>query len=460
MKNQEAEKAVQSIVEKKTSDLMNISFHCVCGKTHEIPIKYLCVKKGAVNEIGSKMAELGMAGKGGLVYDKKIENEVIKNIKDALKGQGITFTCFPVGDGREKIPPEIERAQQLAVQINGSADYLISAGSGVISDLTKKAAKILDLPYLLVATAPSMNGYTSSMAALTDRGVKQTLLIPPAQAVFADISILQEAPLPMVRSGLGDIVSKSVCNADWKLSQIVKNTYFCPVPFRMTDKTEPLYLEAAEEIGLRTEHGIEVLTDGIMRSGLSMTVIGTSTPSSGAEHVLAHYWDLIALIDKKEKLFHGVQVGVATLIILKLYEYMGNYPVRKKLNMRKLENEYPSREQAGWVIEQKFGRYAQGVKEEFFKKYTEWKQKKKEIEKIIDNWDSLWDTLAPFIRPAGPVEHALKVSGSAAKYTDLGKKREEVIDALLHAPLIRGRYTILDTAGDLGLMKEAAEKIV
>jgi len=333
-------------------------------------------------------------------------------------------------------------------------------GSGVVSDLTKKASDLLGLPCILVATAPSMNGYTSSMAALTEKGVKKTLLVRPAAGIFADVSVLQEAPVAMVRSGLGDIVSKSVCNADWKLSEIVKHTYFCPVPFRMTDRSEPLYLEAAEEIGRRTEHGITVLTDGIMRSGISMTIIGTSTPSSGAEHLVSHYWDLVALRDSREKLLHGVQVGVATLMILRLYEYMRNLPIRRTLDMRMLEENYDTIDKVNRFIDSTYGRFADGLKQEFAGKYLPWAEKKNEIERIVDEWDGIWNELNPYIRPAGPVEKALKASGSAVHYSDLGKTREDTLDALLHARLIRGRYTILDMAYDLGVLEEAVGKTV
>jgi glycerol-1-phosphate dehydrogenase [NAD(P)+] len=264
----------------------------------------------------------------------------------------------------------------------------------------------------------------------------------------------------MIRAGLGDIVSKSVCNADWKLSHLVKNTYFCPVPFKITDKTEPLYLNAAEEIGERSEEGISILTDGILRSGVSMTIIGTSTPSSGAEHFLSHYWDLLALMEGREKELHGVQVGVTTLIILRFYDFMRNYPVRKNVDMNKLKMRYPSRDEIDVFIEKKFGSFSDGIKKEFHQKYMSWEKKHLELEGILANWDSIWNQLDPLIRPIAPVEEALSRSGSAFHYSHLGKKRDEVVDALVNARFIRGRYTILDLAADLDLVSQAAKAVL
>jgi glycerol-1-phosphate dehydrogenase [NAD(P)+] len=451
---------IEELLEKDTEELMGMSFHCVCGKTHSIPIEHLCVKQGAVSEVKNQLQRHALNGRGGLVHDKKIEATVHEKVLDVLRKDDLHLTPYPVGDGKKLIMPEIAESEALATRIDKNMEFLISAGSGVVSDLTKYAASLLELPFLLIGTAPSMNGYTSSMAALTDRGFKKTLMVPPAKSVIADIDIMRDSPIDMIRAGLGDIVSKSVCNADWKLSQLIKETYFCPVPFRLTDKSEPLYLGSAEEIGKRTVQGISVLTDGIMRSGLSMTVIGTSTPSSGGEHVLSHYWDLLALKDGKKKRLHGVQVGVTTIIMLRVYDFMRQYHIRKRIDMTHLRNVYPSREEVSAHIEKNFGPFADRVRDEFLSKYMEWKDKKKEIERIADTWEELWSELDPYIRPTGPVEDSLKKSGSAVTYRDLGKTLDDVRDTFFNAPFIRGRYTLLDMIKDLDLHREVSEHVI
>jgi glycerol-1-phosphate dehydrogenase [NAD(P)+] len=456
----ERQRAFDEAIGKDTEELMGLSFECVCGQTHRVPIRHLSIRKDAVGEMRERLKKLRISGKGAVVYDRKIEAGVVQGVLSSLKRGGLALDPFPVGDGHEVLPAEIELAKRVSEKVGPGYDFLVSVGSGVVSDLVKYASCILEKPCVLVPTAPSMNGYTSSMAALTDRAIKKTLMVPPAQAIFADLGVLTGSPVEMVRSGLGDIVSKSVCNADWKLSELVKKTYFCPLAFRITDKSEPLYLEAAEEIGRRTEKGIRILTDGIMRSGLSMTVIGTSTPSSGAEHFLSHYWDLISLIEHKVKHFHGVQVGVATIIVLKLYDFVRSYPVRAHVSLDALKERHLDEVQARAAIERKFGIYAKGVAEEYFKKHLSWKDKRRELEEILDRWDSMWNELGAYLRPVKPVEEALEKSGAAAAYAHLGKTREEVADSLLSAHLIRNRYSILDLANDLGLMEKAIEKVL
>jgi glycerol-1-phosphate dehydrogenase [NAD(P)+] len=190
-----------------------------------------------------------------------------------------------------------------------------------------------------------------------------------------------------------------------------------------------------------------------------MTIVGTSTPSSGAEHFISHYWDLMALLRGEKKHLHGVQVGVATLIALKLYDYVRALSIRDKVSMERLKRAYLSKEEIRSKIAGKFGVCAKGIEDEFMKKYLSWDDKRREIEWIIENWEGIWKELEPFIRPAAPVERALKVSGTATSYRDLGKKRDEVVDVLYNALYIRGRYTILDLIVDLGLLEEAIEII-
>ena len=40
-------------------------------------------------------------------------------------------------------------------------DLLVGVGSGVINDLCKHVSNCLHIPYIIVATAPSMDGYVS-----------------------------------------------------------------------------------------------------------------------------------------------------------------------------------------------------------------------------------------------------------------------------------------------------------
>ncbi len=448
------------VINLPTTEIMNSSFKCSCGKIHEIPIKKLVIGKEIVKEVKTVLDSIDIKGDAGIIYDRKIENKVVNSAVAVLNESGIKSLEYTFEKDSGLVLPEIENSKKAADFFRGKVNYLIAIGSGVISDITKYAGDLLGIPVILIATAPSMNGYTSILAAMTEGGIKKTLPVKTLTAIFADINILAKSPVEMVLSGYGDILSKATSVADWKLSQIVKKTYFCPTTFHITDKTETLYMEAAEEIGEKSEKGIEILTDSIMRSGLSMTIVKNSTPSSGTEHAISHYWDLLNLMNKKEKNFHGTQVGIATPMAIRLFDFTSEYPVKKKVSLEKLKNTYMEREELKRFLLRKYKNYGKGLYDQVEKKYLEWHDKKSEIEYVIDNWDSIWNSVYEYVRPVSKIEDVLLRSGAPVKYTDIGLERDEVIDSIVNGWVLRSRYTILDTMHDLGISLEAAEKIV
>ncbi len=452
--------SLKDILNQPTQQIMDLTFQCVCGKSHSIPIKKLVIGTDITKNIRSELESLNINGIAGVIYDRRIESTVVNPVINNLKESGIEIIEYTFEKNKGYVLPEIKNSKSAAEFFKDKVNYLISIGSGVISDITKYAGDILNIPVVLIATAPSMNGYTSILGAMTDDGIKKTLPVKTLTAVFADINILKKSPIDMVLSGFGDILSKATSIADWKLSELVKKTYFCPTTFHITDITEKEYMAIPEEIGKRTEKGIKVLTDGIMRSGLSMTIVEKSTPSSGSEHVISHYWDLLALINKREKRFHGTQVGVATPIASRLFDFLSDYPVKKMLKVEKLKDYYMDKDTLKDFLLKRYKTFGNGLYEQVSKKHLEWKDKKKEIEYIIDNWYQIWDSVFEYVKPADRVEDVLKRSGAPLHYRDIGLSRDDAADAIINGWVLRPRYNILDTLHDLGLSTRAAEKVL
>jgi len=79
-----------------------------------------------------------------------------------------------------------------------------------------------------------MNAYTSITASMTENNVKTSQWLDPASAVLLDPKLLASAPAEMTCAGIGDLLARHVANADWKLSAIIRGTYFCSIPFQNT----------------------------------------------------------------------------------------------------------------------------------------------------------------------------------------------------------------------------------
>ena len=74
----------------------------------------------------------------------------------------------------------------------------------------------------------------------------------------------------------------------------------------------------------RDESAIQNITEALILSGIAMGLIGNSRPASGAEHHLAHYWEIDALKHGREHPLHGNSVGVATVVVSSIYEMMAD----------------------------------------------------------------------------------------------------------------------------------------
>lgn len=108
-----------------------------------------------------------------------------------------------------------DRVLELQAAIAKADATPVAVGSGTINDLTKLAAHRLNRPYMVVATAASMDGYAAFGASITRDGFKQTMACPAPAGIVADLDILAAAPTPLTAAGYGDLLGKVTAGADW-----------------------------------------------------------------------------------------------------------------------------------------------------------------------------------------------------------------------------------------------------
>ncbi|MBP7481205.1 MAG: sn-glycerol-1-phosphate dehydrogenase, partial [Lacunisphaera sp.] len=168
----------------------------------------------------------------------------------------------------------------------------IAVGSGTINDLVKLAAHRADRPYLCVATAASMDGYTAFGASITYRGAKQTFNCPAPRAVIADTDLIRLAPAEMTASGYADLQAKITAGADWLLANALGIE---PIDLRAWSIVQGGLRDALArpaEARAGDAAAISALTEGLILGGFAMQWSKTSRPASGAEHQFSHLWDM------------------------------------------------------------------------------------------------------------------------------------------------------------------------
>ena len=102
-----------------------------------------------------------------------------------------------------------------------TVDAVIGVGSGVINDIGKIVAHVSGKRYVVVATAPSMDGYASASSSMSIAGLKVSLPSKCADIIVGDTDILCEAPIEMMRAGLGDMLAKYVAICEWRISNLI-----------------------------------------------------------------------------------------------------------------------------------------------------------------------------------------------------------------------------------------------
>lgn len=435
----------------------------LCGRAHRVPFGDIHLGRGAVQQVPALSEKiLGRTPRRAvLIYDHAIEEIIIPAVLEPLQEAGMAVE--PHGMAAEPghlLDSGVINGDKAAEAIGPTADLLIAAGSGVISDLTKWIATRLQRPFLICGTAPSMNGYTSITATITENDVKVSKFLNPADAVLLDVDILSGAPLAMIHSGMGDLAARAVASADWKLSQRQRGTYFCPLPYLMTANNEDRYLAAAAGIGRREPAAIELLSEAVLLSGLSMTVVdGETSPSSGAEHVISHFWDLLVHLRHLPKNFHGTQVGIGTLIMLNAYAYLRTIDPGK-IDPQAILRRRPSLEALEAETRARFGSQAEGFLTVARKKRIADADLPAYLRKITQGWEAMWADLDPFLAPVERIERPFKLAGVPVKLESVHRSLEHAREALLYGNIYRPRYTLLDLLWELGLFPDAVDEIL
>jgi glycerol-1-phosphate dehydrogenase [NAD(P)+] len=304
----------------------NTVFHCSeCGRNHKIPFKFVRSGQNLTPSLPGIIDSLmpNQTFNIGIIYDRHIEGKINALFFSAFEQLAIPYTRIPLGEHGLLLEASTEIGDEAAHRMPTNIDFLIGVGSGVICDLTKWIATKCHLPFLLMGTAASMNAYTSITGTMTKDKVKSTHWLEPAQGVLMDATLIASAPHAMTCAGIGDLLARHIANADWKLSNLIKGTFFCPVPFEMMTRFQDVYLSLIPKIREGNLDAMQKLSDAILVSGYSMTILdGETSPSSGSEHILSHFFDFQHEVFGKPKNLHGEQVGIGTIIMGTAYEVL------------------------------------------------------------------------------------------------------------------------------------------
>lgn len=312
-----------SILDRPISQWAGMEYSCACGKSHKVDIQAIRVGSGVIQELPGILRDLD-ASHIFLVADNYTYEAAGRQVEQLLDQAGLAYHKRVFQTETPLVPNEYALGSVLAA-MTSQDDMLLAVGSGTLNDVTKYVSARTGVPYVIAATAPSMDGYASTVAPTILDGFKTTLPAVYPAAIVADVDILKDAPMPMLTAGFGDIIGKFTSLADWRLSHQLNGEYYCPEVAGVIEAAVETCAANAQALAQREPQAIQAVTEALILSGLAMGMVGVSRPASGAEHQMAHYWEMDALRRGEEHPLHGNAVGVGTVLAASLYEMAVEY---------------------------------------------------------------------------------------------------------------------------------------
>ncbi len=193
--------------------------------------------------------------------------------------------------------------------------FILGVGGGSKIDICKMAAKELDIPFVCIPTSAAHDGVASGRASMKGNcGPKSVDAVVPL-AVVADTKVIVEAPYRLLASGCADVISNSTALMDWEFAHRLRNEEFSRSARALSEYSAETIIENSELIRPGLEESVWISIRPIIISGISMSVAGSSRPTSGAEHMFSHALDLLY----PTRALHGEQCGVGTIMMMYLH---------------------------------------------------------------------------------------------------------------------------------------------
>ena len=419
---------------------------CSCGCVHNKPEQDIYVGNGIIENTARYIRKRGYGDHCVLVADNNTWELAGKHVAELLRNDGFTVVeCVVTREGR--MDPDETAVGEVLLSMQPDTDFLVSVGSGAITDITRVNAKRAKLPQVCIGTAASMDGYTSSVCPLTFKGVKIHREGKCPEIIICDIDIIKTAPMDMVCAGVGDVLGKFIAKADWKIGGIINDEVYCPACGEIVTDAVNKLLDNLPEIKSRSDKGIQILTEALLLSGMTIMLIGHTRAVASVEHNVAHYWEMVQLQRKKTPPSHGSSVGVATLLVLPVFKKFAeedvnaldeNAPViERKARIDFMYRAY-GKAAADSIISENEGDFL--TREEQTRRVKRAKERFNEIKQVIDELPSY-----------EKLESAMRYLGSELTYKDCGIDDELLNMSMRCAKDYRTRYTLFKLINECGL---------
>ncbi len=404
------------------------------------------VQRGIRHETPTAFQELFGNRPAALVADVNTFEVAGRDVFDSFRRAGHEI-CEPLVFDNPDLHAEYPHVDKIDRYLESHDAIPVAVGSGTINDMTKLASHHCGRPYMCVATAASMDGYTAFGASITREGSKQTFDCPAPVAVLADLEAIEAAPEGMNASGYADLLAKIVAGADWIVAEALEVESIDPTAWEMMHGRLRAWVGSPEKVGSGDSETVHCLILGLLVSGLAMQWTKTSRVASGADHQFSHLWDMQNHVYNGRAPSHGFKVGIGTLASSALYEQFLPQAL-DELDAEDLASQWPDLASLEADIESRYDLPELKAKalEETRAKYVGADVVRAQIDRLRIVWPELRQRLASHLMPFDELADHLAAAGAPVTPEQIGISRARLWESYRQAYYIRRRFTVLDLA--------------
>ena len=254
------------------------------------------------------------------------------------------------------------------------------------------------------------------------------------------------------------IRDRYTCLTDWKMAQIINGEYYCESIVQMVRTSLQSVAENIEKAAARDEQTVGKIMEALVLTGIAMSFVGNSRPASGSEHHISHYWEMMFLHEGKKAVLHGTKVGIGTVAVSKMYDWLWETPVDFDAARRLAQ----ARSYEAWAkeIRRAYPEAAEGVlalEQETGKNSTEG------VLRRIDAIEAHFAEMKAFARSWLPkseeIRKMLAQYGAPVNPHEVGISAQQIEDGVLYAKELRNRYGLLQILFDIGLLAPFAARL-
>ena len=426
---------------------------CACGKEHDIAIDDVVVGKGVIRRLPEFVKKYN-AKRPFVFADRNTYTAAGEAVIQILTDAGISCSSyiFP----QEALEPNEEAVGSAFMHFDNRCDLIIGVGSGVINDIGKILSNISGRKYIIVGTAPSMDGYASATSSMSMDGLKVSLNSRCADVILGDVDILKQAPTHMLKAGLGDMLAKYVSIAEWRISHLITGEYYCERVAQLIRTALKKCVDNAEALLDRDETAVEAVFEGLVIGGVAMAYAGVSRPASGVEHYFSHIWDMRGLEFGTKVDLHGIQCAMATTKAVELYNAIKTITPNKEKAYAAVEAfdyENWSDQLRAFLGNSGETMIAQEKKERKYDKSTH----PARFQKITDSWDNILQIIAEELPSAEQLANIMNAIGISQDLNTIGVDSSCAKLTFKATKDIRDKYVLSRLAWDLGILEDLCQ---